>query len=31
MIVGIGRFRPENGGTNGRFRVVKIEWEDLVV
>lgn len=26
MIVGIGRFRPENGGGNGRFRVVKYEW-----
>jgi hypothetical protein len=26
MIVGIGRFRPEKGGTNGRFRVTKIEW-----
>lgn len=31
MIVGIGRFRPENGGTNGRFRIVKIEWENLKV
>lgn len=29
MVVGIGRFRPENGGTNGRFRVKKFEWEDL--
>ena len=29
MIVGIGRFRPEKGGTNGRFRVTKIDWEDL--
>lgn len=29
MIVGIGRFRPENGGTNGRFRVTNVEWEDL--
>jgi len=29
LIVGIGRFRPENGGTNGRFRVTKIEWEEL--
>jgi len=29
MIVGIGRFRPENGGTNGRFRVTKVEWENL--
>jgi hypothetical protein len=29
VIVGIGRFRPENGGTNGRFRAVKFEWEDV--
>lgn len=29
MIVGIGRFRPENGGTNGRFRVTKVEWQEL--
>lgn len=26
QIVGIGRFRPENGGLNGRFRVVKFDW-----
>lgn len=31
MIVGIGRFRPENGGKNGRFRVVKLEWQDFAV
>ena len=24
--VGIGRFRPENGGTNGRFEVTKFKW-----
>lgn len=29
VVVGIGRFRPENGGTNGRFRVTKFEWEEL--
>lgn len=29
MIVGIGRFRPEMGGTNGRFRVTKCEIVDL--
>ena len=29
MIVGIGRFRPGNGGTNGRFRVTDIKWEKL--
>jgi hypothetical protein len=29
MVVGIGRFRPEVGGTNGRFRVTKFEWEDV--
>ena len=31
MIVGIGRFRPENGGKNGRFRVIKLEWQDFAV
>jgi hypothetical protein len=29
MIVGIGRFRPENGGSNGRFRATKFEWENF--
>ena len=29
VVVGIGRFRPEKGGTNGRFRVTKIEWEEI--
>jgi hypothetical protein len=29
MIVGLGRFRPENGGTNGRFRATKFEWREL--
>jgi hypothetical protein len=29
MIVGIGRFRPENGGVNGRFKPVQFEWEDI--
>jgi hypothetical protein len=29
MIVGIGRFRPQNGGGNGRFKVKKIEWQNL--
>lgn len=27
MGVGVGRFRPENGGVNGRFRPVSFEWE----
>lgn len=31
MIVGIGRYRPANGGSNGRFRVVKFEWADMNV
>jgi hypothetical protein len=31
MVVGIGRFRPEKGGTNGRFKVTDIEWGDLRV
>ena len=26
QIVGIGRFRPENGGLNGRFKPTKFEW-----
>jgi hypothetical protein len=26
--VGIGRFRPENGGTNGRFKVVETVWAE---
>jgi hypothetical protein len=29
IVVGIGRFRPENGGTNGRFRIVKCDWEKI--
>jgi len=29
MIGGVGRFRPEKGGVNGRFAVVKFEWERL--
>lgn len=29
IVVGIGRFRPEKGGTNGRFRVTKCEWENI--
>lgn len=28
MFIGIGRFRPEKGGTNGRWRVEKIVWQD---
>ena len=31
IVCGIGRFRAEKGGTNGRFRVTKIEWEDLTL
>lgn len=29
LFVGVGRFRPENGGTNGRFEIVKREVRDL--
>lgn len=25
--IGVGRFRPENGGYYGRYKVAKIEWE----
>lgn len=28
MFIGIGRFRPQNGGTNGRFRIDKLDWQD---
>lgn len=31
MIVGIGRFRPENGGTNGRFRVTGVAWKEFKI
>ena len=31
VIVGLGRFRAEKGGRNGRFVVSKIEWEDFKV
>lgn len=26
MSVGVGRFRPENGGINGRFKPVRFDW-----
>jgi hypothetical protein len=26
--VGVGQYRPENGGTNGRFRVVDCQWQE---
>lgn len=29
IICGVGRFRAEKGGLNGRFRVVKIVWEAI--
>jgi hypothetical protein len=28
MFIGIGRFRPEKGGTNGRFRLKSLVWTD---
>ena len=28
MFIGIGRFRPQNGGTNGRFRIQSLVWAD---
>jgi hypothetical protein len=31
VIVGVGRFRPEKGGVNGRFSVVSVDWEDYVI
>jgi hypothetical protein len=28
MFIGLGRFRPEKGGGNGRFRIAKLDWAD---
>lgn len=28
MFIGFGRFRPESGGTNGRFQTVSLKWQD---
>jgi hypothetical protein len=28
LFIGIGRFRPEKGGTNGRFRIEELVWQD---
>jgi hypothetical protein len=28
MFIGFGRFRPEKGGTNGRFQTLSIAWQD---
>jgi len=28
LFIGLGRFRPEKGGTNGRFKIAKLEWAD---
>jgi hypothetical protein len=28
MFIGIGRFRPEKGGTNGRFTIKSLTWTD---
>lgn len=28
FFVGVGRFRPENGGTNGRFKLLGAEWSE---
>lgn len=28
MFIGIGRFRPQNGGTNGRFKIRSLAWAD---
>jgi len=28
MYIGLGRFRPENGGGNGRFKIAKLVWQD---
>lgn len=31
FIVGIGRFRPEKGGSHGRFKATKFEWGSLKI
>jgi hypothetical protein len=28
MFIGLGQFRPEKGGTNGRFRIEQLQWSD---
>lgn len=28
MFIGMGRFRPEKGGTNGRWKVTNLDWQD---
>ena len=28
MFIGVGRFRPEKGGTNGRFKIAALHWQD---
>ena len=27
--IGVGRFRPEKGGLNGRFQATKFSWQDI--
>jgi hypothetical protein len=29
LFVGVGRFRPENGGTNGRYDVTDFRWSEV--
>lgn len=31
MFIGVGRFRPEKGGTNGRFAVRAFRWSEFTV
>jgi hypothetical protein len=28
IFIGVGRFRPEKGGTHGRFKIESLRWED---
>lgn len=28
MFIGLGQFRPQNGGTNGRFKLDNLAWQD---
>lgn len=30
MLVGVGQYRPENGGTNGRFVCDKFDWSEVI-
>ena len=31
MFIGVGNYRPQNGGTNGRFKCTKLKWESVTL